>query len=199
MLGFAVALTTGLVLPLTGALAWWIAIPLGLVAWAVLAKVLGTRRPGREFADHKHLLVDARLLSNQLHDAEARIGRIRRVAFSLRHRAISRRLKEITDAARAMIKEVRADPNDFPRVEKALTSYLAHVETMALSLKTIRKVSEADPQTLQRMETTLADTATAMRAYREKLIADDRLELDVRMDLVERSLARDLDRIERRT
>jgi 5-bromo-4-chloroindolyl phosphate hydrolysis protein len=197
LIGFTAGLAIALVLPITGVLTWWLALPLGLIQWAILVRIVMAGQ-GREFEDVEGLLVDPALLRAQLRRAEERIGRIRRAAFKTPHRDIGKAMTRVTDIARAIVKDVRQDPSDYPRVERALTSYLGHVETMALSLQRIAKVGEADPDTLQRLQSTLADTEKAMAAYRQKMIADERLELDVRLDLVERSLARDLDRIERR-
>jgi len=187
-IGLTACLAIAIATPITGVLSWWLALPLGFLAWIAIARVLRPPKDLAEFGDHKNLLVDPRLLSQELRLAEERLQRIRKTALNLPHGQLSRQARSLSDVARGLIADVRAEPNDYPRVQRAFTSYLAHVDTMVASLKQIEAVKSPDPALLDRVARTMDDVTGKLRGYREKMVDDDAMELEVRMEMIEQSL-----------
>ncbi|MEQ9814402.1 MAG: 5-bromo-4-chloroindolyl phosphate hydrolysis family protein [Azospirillaceae bacterium] len=187
-IGLTACLAIAIAAPIVDVLPWWLAIPLGFLAWIAIARVLRPPKDLAEFGDLKNLLVDPQLLSRELRLAEERLRRIRKTALNLPHGQLSRQARTLSDVARDLIADVRAEPNDFPRVQRAFTSYLAHVDTMVASLKQIEAVRTPEPELLERVARTMDEVTRKLRGYREKMVDDDAMELEVRMEMIEQSL-----------
>ncbi|MEM7444873.1 MAG: 5-bromo-4-chloroindolyl phosphate hydrolysis family protein [Pseudomonadota bacterium] len=159
--------------------------------WIVSARLLRPDPYAALFDQAEGLLVDPKLLALELRTAESRLKSIRRDSMRLTDRELRQTIGSITGSARQLITDVKAEPAEFPRVQKALGSYLGHLETVTNSLVTIQRDGAEDPDTVDRTRQTLADLAKTFEDYKRKMVEDDRLELDVRLELMERSMQRD--------
>ena len=159
--------------------------------WIIAARLLRPDPYAALFDQAEGLLVDPKLLAQELRVAEGRLRTIRRDSFRLNDRDIRQTVGVITGSAKQMIRDVKANPGEFPRVQKALGSYLGHLETVTGSLLTLQREGEDSPALTDRTRQTLDELAETFDKYRRKMVDDDRLELDVRLELLERSMQRD--------
>lgn len=159
--------------------------------WIIAARLLRPDPYAALFDQAEGLLVDPKLLAQELRVAEGRLRTIRRDSFRLNDRDIRQTVGAISGSAKQMIREVKANPAEFPRVQKALGSYLGHLETVTGSLLTLQREGEDSPALTDRTRQTLDELAETFDKYRRKMVDDDRLELDVRLELLERSMQRD--------
>ena len=173
-----------------GAGMFWSAV-LFFFLWVVGLRLLRPDPYAALFDQADGLLVDPKLLALELRTAESRLRSIRRDSLRLRDRDLRQTLGAIIGSAKQMIRDVKAEPSEFPRVQKALGSYLAHLETVAGSLLALQRDGGGDPDLNLRARQTLHEVATTFEDYRRKMVDDDRLELDVRLELLEQSMQRD--------
>ncbi|MEM8588818.1 MAG: 5-bromo-4-chloroindolyl phosphate hydrolysis family protein [Pseudomonadota bacterium] len=159
--------------------------------WIIAARLLRPDPYAALFDQAEGLLVDPKLLAQELRVAEGRLRTIRRNSFRLNDRDIRQTVGVISGSAKQMIREVKANPAEFPRVQKALGSYLGHLETVTGSLLTLQREGEDSQALTDRTRQTLDELAETFDKYRRKMVDDDRLELDVRLELLERSMQRD--------
>lgn len=159
--------------------------------WIIAARLLRPDPYAALFDQAEGLLVDPKLLAQELRVAEGRLRTIRRDSFRLNDRDIRQTVGAISGSAKQMIREVKANPAEFPRVQKALGSYLGHLETVTGSLLTLQREGEDSQSLTDRTRQTLDELAETFDKYRRKMVDDDRLELDVRLELLERSMQRD--------
>ncbi len=159
--------------------------------WIIAARLLRPDPYAALFDQAEGLLVDPKLLAQELRVAEGRLRTIRRDSFRLNDRDIRQTVGAISGSAKQMIREVKANPAEFPRVQKALGSYLGHLETVTGSLLTLQREGEDSQALTDRTRQTLDELAETFDKYRRKMVDDDRLELDVRLELLERSMQRD--------
>lgn len=184
------ALAAAIVYGLGGAGMFW-SIVVFFFLWIVTTRLLRPDPYAALFDQAEGLLVDPKLLALELRTAESRLRTIRRGSLRLSDRDLRQTIGTIARSAKQLIVEVKADPSEFPRVQKALGSYLGHLETVTSSLVALHQEGENDPELTDRARQTLADLAATFDKYRRKMVDDDRLELDVRLELLERSMQRD--------
>jgi len=162
-----------------------------LFCWIVATRLLRPDRYEALFDQAEGLLVDPKLLAMELRTAESRLRTIKRASLKLNDRELRQSIGAIAGSAKQLVTDVKSDPAEFPRVQKALGSYLGHLETVTSSLAALHREGDDDPELAERARVTLADLARTFEDYRRKMVDDDRLELDVRLEMLERSMQRD--------
>lgn len=174
-----------------GGTSWFWSVVLFFFFWIIAARMLRPDPYDDLFAQAEGLLVDPKLLAQELRTAEGRLRTIRRDSLRLSDRSLRQTIGAIVGSAKQMIRDVKAEPGEFPRVQKALGSYLRHLETVTGSLVTLQREGEDTPALTDRTRQTLTELEQTFEDYRRKMVDDDRLELDVRLELLERSMQGD--------
>lgn len=174
-----------------GGTGWFWSVVLFFFFWIIAARLLRPDSYAALFDRAEGLLVDPKLLALELRTAESRLRTIRRDSLRLGDRDLRQKIGAISSSAKQMIRDVKDEPGDFPRVQKALGSYLSHLETVTGSLVTLQREGDDTPLLIERTRQTLTELEQTFEDYRRKMVDDDRLELDVRLELLERSMQSD--------
>ena len=164
---------------------WIVAIGGGVAVWFVAGLLFNLPKPGAAAARTSGLSPQ---FAAELDQARQRIKSTRALAWRPGMDAVREPIDRITETARAIVADIERTPADYMRLRKALTHYLAHVETIADRLAYLYKSQSADQATVERARTTLGELETVFAAYRERAFDDERFDLDTRLELLERDI-----------
>ncbi len=141
------------------------------------------RRKGLEGAD----AFESARVARAIEQAETRLAEITEAAGRIGDRKLEGRIERLCDSARAVFREVEADPRDLTRARKFLSVYLtglrdATVKFATLHRKTGATAAQADYEAL------LGDMEASFSQQRADLLLDDRTELDVEIEVLRERL-----------
>ena len=164
------------------------AIVLGLLVWGGTALTLMPRRRFGGLAKADGLVYDSEMIRKELEATVVRVASIRRLGARLASPPITDRLNRITASAESIIDDVERNPADYRRMRKALTHYLAHVETITERLVYMAGTGTLDPETRSRTEQTLAGVEQVFVDYTRRMVQDEAQDLDARIALLEQEI-----------
>ncbi len=169
---------------------WWLAVPAALLVAAALWVMLapeGTFDPRRAKTDAA-LAGMPEMFREEIRDAGERIKALRTLAYRFGTDPLRDTLLTITEHARAILDDVEHAPKDYPRMRKALTHYLKHVETIAGRLDYMARQGASDEAALTRSRATMGDLAAVFQRYRDRMLEDEAFDIDSRLTLLEQEI-----------
>lgn len=165
-----------------------LALVLGGLVWAGTALTLMPKKRFGSLDKAQGLVYGADMIRGELESALARTASIRRLAARLDWPNIGDRLGRIAASAEAIINDVERNPGDYRRMRKALTHYLAHVETIAERLAYMAESGALDTETRRRSEKTLVGVEQVFVDYTRRMVQDEAHDLDARISLLEQEI-----------
>ncbi len=133
---------------------------------------------------------EAERVHEALAKAEALITETHAAAESLRDRAITTRIDRLCAAAREVLRSVEEDPRDLRRARKFLSVYLKGARDAAVKYAHARERGD-DPAITREFTLLLTDLEASFTAQREKLLLDDRADLEVEIEVLRERLKQD--------
>lgn len=122
-------------------------------------------------------------LQTALSEAYAKLDRINAARQGIRSTEFQQRLAAIVDGTRKILEVIEQDPRDLRRARKFLNVYLGGIESVTEQYaRTHADSPNADLE--QRYRTLLVDMQNACVEQREKLMQNDYLDLDVRIEVL---------------
>jgi len=122
--------------------------------------------------------------------AEALIAETHAAAATLRDRHIVDRIDRLCAAAREVLRAVEEDPRDLLRARKFLSVYLKGARDAAVKYADARERGD-DPEITRQFAALLADLEASFTAQREKLLLDDRADLEIEIEVLRDRLKQD--------
>ena len=134
--------------------------------------------------------VTPKMVEEALHEAEERIEGIERAAADIADRPLRDRLAKVTARARDILARIEKDPSDLRRARKFLKVYLDG------ALEATRKYARsqhdlADSDMYLKFRSLLDDMLATFDQQHEKLLTNDRIDLDVEIDVLAERLNRE--------
>ena len=123
-------------------------------------------------------------------EAEAHISAFSEHIETLRDRSLSRRVDEFIEIAREMIRTVENDPRDLSAARKFLGVYLMGARDAAAKFANIY-ARNRDPDARHKFEALLADLEQNFTLKTQKLLSDDRTEMDIEIKVLRDRLQRE--------
>ncbi len=187
------SLVVGAATALTGLLGWEIGIiqSIGLGALAAGASVLTFGfDPMRAKGEISLSGVTPKMVEEAISEAEERIEGIERAAADIVDRPLRERLSRITARGRDILKRIEQDPSDLRRARKFLKVYLDG------ALEATRKYARSqhdlgDSEMYLKFRSLLDDMQATFDDQYEKLLTNDRIDLDVEIDVLAERLNRE--------
>ncbi|MEM0922552.1 MAG: 5-bromo-4-chloroindolyl phosphate hydrolysis family protein [Pseudomonadota bacterium] len=122
--------------------------------------------------------------------AEARVAEITRLAGSLRDREITGRVGALMERVREMLRLVEEDPRDLARARRYFTVYLKGAEDATRKyVGTHAKLD--DPELRGEYLAMLGDLEESFARGRDKLLSDDRTDLEVEIEVLRERLGQE--------
>jgi hypothetical protein len=165
-----------------------LSILLGAGLWIALQMVLSPRNLRPSLAYGESLALDHDRIREELARAEARIRAIETAAGLMAGKPLAGHFLRISEAARQIIAEVRADPALYARIRKSLVHHLGHAEAMATRLVSVERAGPLSDATEAKAEAALGDLVTVFTEYRRRMVEADLFDLDTRIALIEEEL-----------
>ena len=171
---------------LTGLLGWDIGLvqSLGMGIFGAAASVLAFGLdPMRAKGGVALGGITPQMVSEAVAEANEKIEGIERAAADVRDRPLRERLREMVVEARKVVNRIEEDPTDLRRTRKFLSVYLsgAHDATR----KYVRNQSDhADSDIYMKFRALLDEMTSTFRAQHERLLKDDRIDLDIEIDVL---------------
>ncbi|WP_424929540.1 5-bromo-4-chloroindolyl phosphate hydrolysis family protein [Amaricoccus tamworthensis] len=122
--------------------------------------------------------------------AEGLVRQITGAASRIGDRRLEERIDRLCDQAREVFRVVEADPRDLSRARKFLSVYLLGLRDATTKFAEIYSRT-GDPEPRKEYEALLADLETSFEAHRTDLLADDRTDLDVEIEVLRERLKQD--------
>ncbi|MGB0498911.1 MAG: 5-bromo-4-chloroindolyl phosphate hydrolysis family protein [Rubricella sp.] len=126
-------------------------------------------------------------VANAVDRAEALLAELVAEADRSGDRAVRARIDGLVSAARGVIRAVEEDPRDLPRARKFLGLYITGARDATAKFADIWTRSR-DPQARESFESVIDDLETTFLAHRERLLIEDRTDLDIEIDVIRHRL-----------
>lgn len=126
-------------------------------------------------------------LADLLNKAEAHISGIRAHGLALQDRSYSQRVLSIANLAQAVVDQIDEDPRDYRQARRFLITYLARAEDV-VTRYTKDEFQYRGTEIQTRFHEALSDLETVFTEQNAKLLANDSLELDVKLDVLSQRL-----------
>lgn len=122
-----------------------------------------------------------------IREAEAKIIDIERQRLKLGEGELNERLGRITEVARDVLRTLEQKPRELRRARRFLNVYLDGAQRVVGDYARVHDKADADflDQNFRDVLATIEDT---FRAQREKLLADDVLDLDIQIEVLKKQL-----------
>ncbi len=175
--------SVGLGVALAGALAFGIfsGAALGLAAGALSVFIFGLD-PMKAKGDATLAGVSLSDLDAALEEARGKVAALEGVARNLKDRSLGSSIREVTDQTQMILKRIEEDPNDLRRSRKFLRVYLDGV--LEASRKYERAQVNVDPETEWKFRKLLRDMRQVAVEHYDKLLHDDKTDLDVEIEVL---------------
>ena len=187
------SLGLGLATALTGLFGWDIglvqSIGLGLLAAGAAVATFGFD-PMRAKGEISLSGVTPQMVEEAINEAEERLEGIDRAAADITDRPLRERLSRITARGRDILHRIEEDPSDLRRARKFLKVYLDG------ALEATRKYARSqhdlgDSDMYLKFRSLLDDMEQTFDQQHEKLLTNDRIDLDVEIDVLAERLERE--------
>lgn len=162
------------------------AILVGALVWGALALVLTPR--DRFAALLRRAGADRARRAEELAEITARQARLRDYA---RHPLLQDSLSRINGGVDLLLADLRRNPDDYARLRKPLVHHLGHAVSIADRFVYMDRVSPVPEATRERVVRALAELADLFDGYRTRMVADEALDLDARLRLLEAEITAD--------
>ena len=122
--------------------------------------------------------------------AEGLLKEMTEAATRAGDRDVQRRVQTFADTARAMFRQIESDPRDLTAARKYLTVYLTGARDAAVKFADIF-TRRSDPAVKADFLGFLDDLDKTFSERTERLLVDDRVDLDIEMEVLRERLARE--------
>ena len=129
-------------------------------------------------------------LTELLDEAEGNLREIETAANSLRNNDLKIRLHRISDKTRAILKLIEEDPKDLRRARKFLKVYLLGAKNVATQFSKTTHAQE-DETIKTNFSNVLNSIEEVIEEQQQKLLENDILDLDVKIEVLETQLKRE--------
>lgn len=129
-------------------------------------------------------------IANAVEHAEKIVREMIDAAARIPDRALESRVDALAVSAREMFRVVENDPRDLSAARKFMTVYLMGARDATIKYADLTRRS-ADPAARADFERLLADLEHSFEAQREKLLLDNRSDLDVEIEVLRERLQRE--------
>jgi hypothetical protein len=123
-------------------------------------------------------------------EAEKMLTEMRAAIQSTGDRRMQARVEKFSTTARTMFRTVEEDPRDLTAARKYLTVYMMGARDAAVKFAGLQ-ARDRDTKTRAEFEALLDDLEQNFAARTQKMLADDRIDLDVEIDVLRDRLRRD--------
>ncbi len=166
-----------------------IALVFGIAAAAGVVLAYGVDPKARTLPAGDHG-VSGDELQAALAEAYGRLDRIDLARRGIRSTEFQQRLASIVGWTRKILQQIEEDPRDLRRARRFLNIYLGGIETVTNQYaRTQADVHTAEME--QRYRTLLVDMENVSAEQHEKLLQNDHLDLDVRIEVLSERLRRE--------
>lgn len=162
------------------------ALIFGTVAAAAHAVGFGLD-PMRKKGLEGHSDFDADRVARAVEKAETLVKSLTDAAARIGDRGLEDRVSRLANSARAVFRTVEEDPRDLPRARKFMSVYLSGARDATAKFADIY-TRNRDPEARQQYEALLSDLETSFTEHREALLADDRSDLDIEIEVLRERL-----------
>lgn len=122
--------------------------------------------------------------------AEKLVRQITEAASRIGDRKLEERIDRLCDQAREVFRVVEADPRDLSRARTFLSVYLLGMRDATIKFADIYGRTR-DPEPRREYEALLGDLETSFQSHRTDLLADNRNDLDVEIEVLRERLQQD--------
>ncbi len=161
----------------------------GIVAGLALLGAFGldpTRRKGMDGVDD--LATDR--VARAIDQAEALVGDTLSAAARMGDRRLQKRVERLCDQAREVFRALEADPQDLTRTRAFLSVYLLGLRDATMKFADLQgRMRDADAQA--KYEALIGDLEASFVGHRTVLLADDRSDLEVEIEVLRDRLKQD--------
>lgn len=133
---------------------------------------------------------EATRVHEALAHAEALIAETHAAAETLRDRDLIHRIDRLCAAAREVLRAVEEDPRDLRRARKFISVYLKGARDAAVKYADAQEKGD-DPAITQQFTLLMTDMEKSFTAQRERLLLDDRADLEVEIEVLRDRLKQD--------
>ena len=134
--------------------------------------------------------VTPQMVEEAIEEAEERLQGIDRAAADIADRPLRDRLGKLTARGRDILRRIEDDPSDLRRARKFLKVYLEGA--LEATRKYVRSQHDlGDSETYLKFRSLLDDMLTTFDRQHEKLLTNDRMDLDVEIDVLAERLDRE--------
>ena len=123
------------------------------------------------------------LVAEKIDQAEAVVNATVKAAERLKDRALEDRVDALTYAARDILREIQSDPRDLRRSRKFLSVHLVGLRDATLKLANAR-AKGAEGALAGEYAALLADLEQSFAKHRETLLIDDKVDLEVEIEVL---------------
>ncbi|MGB0843246.1 MAG: 5-bromo-4-chloroindolyl phosphate hydrolysis family protein [Alphaproteobacteria bacterium] len=132
--------------------------------------------------------IDVGDLLRKMAEAKERVAKIRANAAKLTNPTFSAQTHRIADSAEAVIEQIERDPRDIRSARKFLISYLKRAEDVTKRFTSNEEAYTDKPEIERKFAEALNDLEIVFQAQNEKLLANDSLDLEVKLDVLSQRL-----------
>jgi len=122
--------------------------------------------------------------------AEGLVREILSASEGIRDRSIQDRIERLCAQAREVFRTVEEDPGDFARARTFMSVYLLGLRDATRKFADLYGRTR-DPDTLREYEALLSDLETSFTTHRTDLLADNRSDLDIEIEVLRERLQQD--------
>lgn len=172
-----------------------VALIVGAIVFAAIAFVFQPRKLFENLNADAIAAGGVKAAEAILSQAYTDIATVERTAKLITDTSIRDVLQRLAVEARAAAKDVETSPDRLSSVRRLLTYYVPRTGDIAANYAEIAAKTTVSPQQHERMQTALAHLEDTYQHYRQQSVSGESQELDVELDLLDRSIKQDLEKI----
>ncbi|HPB81116.1 MAG TPA: 5-bromo-4-chloroindolyl phosphate hydrolysis family protein [Spirochaetota bacterium] len=189
---FSIAVAILLVLKLVFLKGLFISVLMGLVGYIVAGFVLPSfdKSP-----DDFHIPADAGISASEakrvISESTSKVKEIRAMTMKVRNNQVAEEIRDICKSAMDIIENFKKDPKDIKKAKQFINYYLdstVKIVTRYVELSETKNITPEIDKSLKKVEGILQTIRESFERQLEKLLQDDLLDLDVEVEVLERTM-----------
>ena len=189
---FSIAVAILLVLKLVFLKGLFISVLMGLAGYIVAGFVLPSfdKSP-----DDFHIPADAGISASEakrvISESTSKVKEIRAMTMKVRNNQVAEEIRDICKSAMDIIENFKKDPKDIKKAKQFINYYLdstVKIVTRYVELSETKNITPEIDKSLKKVEGILQTIRESFERQLEKLLQDDLLDLDVEVEVLERTM-----------
>lgn len=189
---FSIAVAILLVLKLVFLKGLFISVLMGLVGYIVAGFVLPSFDKSPDDFD---IPADAGISASEakrvINESTSKVKEIRAMTMKVRNNQVAEEIRDICKSAMDIIENFKKDPKDIKKAKQFINYYLdstVKIVTRYVELSETKNITPEIDKSLKKVEGILQTIRESFERQLEKLLQDDLLDLDVEVEVLERTM-----------